>query len=102
MAPHWKSAAAELRGKAKLGAVDATVHTVLASRYGIQSFPTIKYFPAGKKGPSGEDYDGGRTSDDIVRWVMDRWTVNLPPPEVTQVRINISYHSKICNRYLSK
>ncbi|XP_064383274.1 protein disulfide-isomerase A6 homolog [Halichondria panicea] len=85
LAPHWKSAASELRGKAKLGAIDATVHKVLASRYGIQGFPTIKYFPAGKKDSSGENYDGGRTSDDIVRWVMDRWTVNLPPPDVYQL-----------------
>ena len=35
LAPHWAQAATELKGKVKLGAVDATVHTVMASRYGV-------------------------------------------------------------------
>jgi hypothetical protein len=34
----------------------------LAQRYGVQGFPTIKFFPAGRKDGQGEDYDGGRTS----------------------------------------
>ena len=36
LAPHWESAAAELDGKVKLGALDATVHTVMSSRYGVR------------------------------------------------------------------
>lgn len=35
LAPHWAQAAGELKGKVKLGALDATVHTVMASRYGV-------------------------------------------------------------------
>jgi len=35
LVPHWQSAATELKGKVKLGALDATVHTVMASRYGV-------------------------------------------------------------------
>ena len=34
--PHWKSAAGELKGKVKLGAVDATVHQELAQKYGVR------------------------------------------------------------------
>ena len=67
MKPHWDSAARQLSGKVKLGALDATVHTVMSSRYGVQGFPTIKAFPAGKKDGTAEEYDGGRTADDIVR-----------------------------------
>lgn len=86
LAPHWASAATELKGKVKLGALDATVHTVMASRYGIQGFPTIKYFPAGRKDwDSAQDYDGGRTGSDIVQWATNKWSENLPPPEVYQV-----------------
>ncbi len=86
LAPEWARAATELKGKFKLGALDATVHTSMSSRYGIQGFPTIKYFPGGKKEfSSAEDYDGGRTSSDIVRWASDKWVVNLPPPEIIQV-----------------
>ena len=66
------------------GAVDATVHQALAQRYGIQGYPTIKYFKAGKKG-SPEDYDGGRTSSDIVAWAEERNVVNLPPPEIVEL-----------------
>ncbi len=82
--PHWAKAASELKGKVKLGAVDATVHQSLAGKYGVQGYPTIKYFPSGaKKGP--EEYDGGRTADDIVSWAMDRYEVNIDPPEVVEV-----------------
>ena len=86
LAPHWASAATELKGKVKLGALDATVHTVMASRYGIQGFPTIKFFPSGRKDwDSAQDYDGGRTGSDIVQWATNKWSENLPPPEVYQV-----------------
>ncbi len=62
LAPEWARAATELKGKVKLGVVDATVHTQLAQRYGVQGFPTIKFFPSGRKDGQAEDYDGGRTS----------------------------------------
>lgn len=82
--PHWKKAAAQLKGKVKLGAVDATVHQSLAQQYGVGGYPTIKYFAAGKKS-SGDDYDGGRTADDIVNWALERHEVALPPPELIQI-----------------
>lgn len=67
LAPEWARAATELKGKVKLGVVDATVNTELAQRYGIQGFPTIKFFPAGRKDGEAENYDGGRTSSVSVR-----------------------------------
>lgn len=86
LAPHWAQAASELKGKVKLGALDATVHSAKASQYGIQGYPTIKYFPAGpKKSSSAEDYDGGRTANDIVRWALDKAAANIPPPEIKQL-----------------
>ena len=86
LAPHWAKAASELKGKVKLGALDATVHTAKASQYGIQGFPTIKFFPAGSKtSSSAEDYDGGRTASDIVSWASGKVTENIPAPEVVQL-----------------
>lgn len=35
LAPHWAAAATELKGKVKLGALDATTHTVMASKYQV-------------------------------------------------------------------
>ncbi|XP_054269604.1 protein disulfide-isomerase A6 homolog [Macrosteles quadrilineatus] len=86
LAPHWAQAATELKGKVKLGALDATVHSVKASQYGVQGYPTIKFFPPGKKDSSSvEDYNGGRTSSDIVNWALEKLAENVPAPEVKQV-----------------
>ncbi|KAK0402024.1 hypothetical protein QR680_016099 [Steinernema hermaphroditum] len=84
--PHWKAAASELKGKVRLGAVDATVHTVLSNKFGIRGFPTIKYFGPGadKSANDAVDYDGGRTTSDIVNWAMSKVSENVPPPELKQ------------------
>jgi protein disulfide-isomerase A6 len=37
LAPEWKKAAAELRGKVKLGALDADTHKQMGSLYGVSS-----------------------------------------------------------------
>lgn len=85
LAPHWAKAASNLKGIAgvKLGALDATVHTSVASRFGIQGYPTIKYFTDG--GKSVTDYDGGRTAADITTWMQDRATASVPAPELVQI-----------------
>ncbi|KAJ2940659.1 hypothetical protein O0L34_g14766 [Tuta absoluta] len=84
--PHWAKAATELKGKIKLGALDATVHQSIAGRFQVQGYPTIKFFPAGKKTyDSAEDYNGGRTSSDIVAWASDKVSENVPAPEIIQV-----------------
>lgn len=85
LAPHWQSAATELKGKVKLGALDATIHQVISNKYGIRGFPTIKFFPGGKKDGSAEEYDGGRTSADIVNWAMEKAAANIPPPPVNEI-----------------
>ena len=70
LAPEWEQAAKQLRDAApniKLGAVDATVATNLASKYGVKGYPTIKQFNAGpKKGKRVEDYRGPREAAGIV------------------------------------
>ncbi|XP_063357846.1 protein disulfide-isomerase A6 homolog [Cydia amplana] len=84
--PHWAKAATELKGKVKLGALDATVHQSMAGRYQVQGYPTIKMFPSGKKtSDSVEDYNGGRTSSDIVTWALEKLAENVPAPEVLQI-----------------
>jgi protein disulfide-isomerase A6 len=32
-----------------------------------------------------EDYEGGRSASDIVRWAEDKAAENVPPPEVKQI-----------------
>lgn len=84
--PEWAKAARELRGKVKLGQVDATVHTSIASEYGVRGYPTIKFFPGGRKDSSSvQDYEGGRSASDIVAFAQDKYTVNIPAPEVYEL-----------------
>ncbi|XP_071854891.1 protein disulfide-isomerase A6-like [Apostichopus japonicus] len=86
LAPEFAQAASELKGTFKLGALDATAHTIIASRFGIQGYPTLKYFPVGSGGQSdAQDYDGGRQASGIVSWCMDKAADLLPTPEVKEI-----------------
>uniref|UniRef100_A0A8D2NGB5 Protein disulfide-isomerase A6 n=2 Tax=Zonotrichia albicollis TaxID=44394 RepID=A0A8D2NGB5_ZONAL len=84
--PEWAAAATEVKeqtkGKVKLAAVDATVNQMLAGRYGIRGFPTIKIF---QKGEDPVDYDGGRTRSDIISRALDLFSDNAPPPELLEI-----------------
>lgn len=96
--PHWAKAAKELKGKVKLGAMDATVHTIKSGEYGVQGFPTIKFFPAGAKSrDSAQEYDGGRTSNEIVQWALDKYVDNIPAPEVFELTSEDVY-KKACDK----
>lgn len=90
LAPHWAKAATELKGKVKLGALDATVHQAKAAKYGVQGYPTIKLFAPGAK-ESPVDFDGGRTASDIVSWALDKLSENIPAPEVNQILDETSF-----------
>lgn len=83
LAPAWADAASQLKGKMNLGALDATVHGSVAQEYGVRGYPTIKYFAPGSSEP--EDYEGGRSAGDIVRWAEEKAAENVPPPEVKQI-----------------
>lgn len=85
LAPEWAEAATELKGKVKLGALDATVHTIMSNKYNIKGFPTIKFFPQGAKDGNAEEYDGGRTAQDIINWALDKVAEFTPAPEVIQL-----------------
>jgi len=46
-------------------------------------------FPAGKKDASDAvEYDGGRTSDAIVAWALEKVAENVPPPDVFEVSLH--------------
>ena len=85
LAPIWSEVATELKGKVRVGAVDATVHQSLASRFEIRGFPTIKIFAAGKKDGSAEEYNGGRTKSDFVTFALEKLEETLQPPEIVQL-----------------
>ncbi|XP_056872894.1 protein disulfide-isomerase A6 isoform X2 [Takifugu flavidus] len=94
--PEWTAAATavkeQTKGKVRLGAVDATVHQVVSSRYGIRGFPTIKIF---RKGEEPEDYQGGRTRADIIERALDLFSDNAPAPELLEI-LNEDVVKKTC------
>jgi protein disulfide-isomerase A1 len=48
--------------------VDATEEKKLGERFGIQGFPTLKWFVNGKD----QEYTGGREEDTIVSWILKK------------------------------
>jgi len=71
LAPKWEAAAAQVNKDdsidATIAKVDATAEKDLGGRYGVEGYPTIKWFPKGTL--NAEDYEGGRETDDIVDYV---------------------------------
>jgi len=79
LAPEYTKAAATLANdRVLLAKVDATddANSALKDKFGIRSFPTIKIFLDGE---FSEDYDGGRTEEDIVK-VMRAQNDRAPTP----------------------
>jgi protein disulfide-isomerase A6 len=62
-----------MKGKIKFAKVDATENQRLAQQFGVQGYPTIKYFDYGEKSSSrdAKPYEGGRTAADIKGFASD-------------------------------
>lgn len=86
LTPEWSTAAKELQSKVKLGAIDATVNNKKAAEYGIRGYPTIKYFPAGSKDKEKPlNYEGGRSSSEIVNWAKSKADTSDSNPGLHQI-----------------
>jgi len=75
LAPAWDTAATNLKGIVKVGAVNGDEERELAGLYQIKGFPTIKLFPSEKKIKKGGvadktpvDYNGARSAPAIVNF----------------------------------
>ncbi|PSC75600.1 disulfide isomerase-like 1-4 [Micractinium conductrix] len=70
--PEYAKAALALKDYSEdvgLAKVDATEEKEIAGKFEIQGYPTLKWFIDGKEA---SDYSGGRTADDIVRWIKKK------------------------------
>lgn len=81
--PTWIELASSLEGKVKVGAVDCTANQATCSEFGIQGFPTIKFFGTNKDRP--EAYEGARDLGAFVAYGTDKWQREQPPPEVREL-----------------
>jgi len=59
----------------RVGKVNCDAHNGICSKYGVTGYPTIKFFPKGK--PTPEDYNAGRTADDIINFLNIKANANL-------------------------
>eukprot|EP00172_Hildenbrandia_rubra_P000029 Plantae.Rhodophyta-Hildenbrandia_rubra.ctg10133.p1 GENE.Plantae.Rhodophyta-Hildenbrandia_rubra.ctg10133~~Plantae.Rhodophyta-Hildenbrandia_rubra.ctg10133.p1 ORF type:complete len:520 (-),score=166.96 Plantae.Rhodophyta-Hildenbrandia_rubra.ctg10133:1531-3090(-) len=66
MKEDFEKAAEELKGKAVLADLDATVEKELAEKHGVKGFPTLKLFGDGELL---SDYKGGRDKKSLVSYI---------------------------------
>jgi len=56
--------------KVSIAKVDADAHKALGKRFGVQGFPTLKWFDG--KSDTPEEYSGGRDLESLAKWVTDK------------------------------
>ena len=76
MKPAWDKLGDEYKSSKTviIADVDCTKEQDLCQKYGVQGYPTIKYF-TGATAATGDAYQGGRDYDTLSKWAKD----NLGP-----------------------
>jgi len=69
LVPEYEKAAEVMAGQAGFAVIDATVDVKLARIFGVNGYPTLKWFYRGREIT---DYNGPRTADGIASWVKTR------------------------------
>jgi protein disulfide-isomerase A6 len=62
---------AQAGDKVSIAKVDADEHKSLGKKFGVQGFPTLKWFD-GKKGSAPEDYSSGRDLESLTSFVSEK------------------------------
>jgi len=72
MKPAWDQLGSEYASSSSVvvADVDCTVESDLCGKYDVKGYPTIKYFTS-ETDEKGADYSGGRTFDDLKKFVSD-------------------------------
>lgn len=68
--PEWNRLANKVVGQYNIAKVDATAQTGLAKRFGVEGYPSLKYFAAGEKSESNVvEYGGDREYDELLKFL---------------------------------
>ena len=68
--PEYEKAARALKGIFKIAAIDADKERSIGGKYGVQGFPTVKFFGLHKDKPV--DYDKARTAQAVIDFMFDK------------------------------
>lgn len=77
LAPIFEELGAKFAGddKVSIAKVDADEHKDLGRRFGVQGFPTLKWF--GGKSDKPEDYNGGRDLDSLTSFISEKTGIKV-------------------------
>ena len=70
-----------------IGKVDADAHKTLGHRFGVQGFPTLKWFDGQSATP--EDYSGGRDLDSLMAFVEKKTGVKAKVPKQVESAVTM-------------
>jgi protein disulfide-isomerase A6 len=91
LAPVWEELAGNLefaKDKVQIAKVDADAEKSLGARFGVQGFPTLKFFDGKSAKP--EDYTGGRDLESLTAFIAEKTGVRArkrqtPPSSVVML-----------------
>ncbi|XP_011498775.1 PREDICTED: dnaJ homolog subfamily C member 10-like [Ceratosolen solmsi marchali] len=76
LAPVWRKLAKKLEGVIRIGAVNCEDDWHLCSQVGIQSYPTLLYYPVNSH--QGLKYKNEKTYEAIMKFVLDKLHIDIP------------------------
>ena len=78
-------AAPSLANKVSIAKVDADNHRDLGKRFGVQGFPTLKWFDGKSQTP--EDYSGGRDLESLTKFVTEKTGAKAKKAKVAESQV---------------
>ena len=75
------------KDKVVIGKVDADEHKELGRKFGVQGFPTLKWFDGKSDKP--DDYDGGRDLESLSSFVSEKIGVKPKAKKATQSAVTM-------------
>lgn len=78
LAPVYEELASSLefaKDKVSIAKVDADAEKALGKRFGVQGFPTLKWFDGKSEVP--EDYNGGRNLEDLQEFIVSKTGIRI-------------------------
>jgi protein disulfide-isomerase A6 len=76
------SSFASSKDKVNIAKVDADEHKDLGKKFGVQGFPTLKWFDGKSDKP--EDYNGGRDLESLVSFITEKTSAKAKLPKKPQ------------------